>query len=216
MSDLVVTERTKVRRRAARGRYDRDTVYAILDEGLVAHVGFAVDGQPFVIPVVYGRAGDRLLLHGSVASRMLRTLRDGFPVCVTVTIVDGIVLARSVFHHSMNYRSVVVLGRAVEISDMDAKVEALRAIVDHVAPERWGVARTPTAEELRATTVLELPVSEASAKVRTGPPLDDEGDLQRPCWAGEIPLRLTALTPIADPALAPGIALPASVASYRR
>jgi nitroimidazol reductase NimA-like FMN-containing flavoprotein (pyridoxamine 5'-phosphate oxidase superfamily) len=191
-------------------------VERILDEALICHIGFVVDGQPYVIPTTHARCGERLYIHGSVASRMLRTLKGGMPLCVTATLLDGLVLARSAFHHSMNYRSVVVLGVAVEVSDPDEKREALNAIVEHVVPGRSTEARPPTPPELAATTVLRIALDEVSAKVRSGPPLDDEEDYGWPCWAGEIPLRLTALAPVNDPRLVAGIEAPAWAKNYRR
>jgi nitroimidazol reductase NimA-like FMN-containing flavoprotein (pyridoxamine 5'-phosphate oxidase superfamily) len=210
------SERVRVRRLPQRGVYEREKVHAILDEGLVCHVGFVVDGQPFVIPTTYARVGDRLYLHGSAASRMLRTLSGGVPVAVTVTLLDGLVLARSAFHHSMNYRSVVALGTAREVVDPVEKRAALDAIVEHVVPGRTADARPPSANEMKATLVLCLPLDEAAAKVRTGPPLDDEEDYARPCWAGVIPLRLQPGAPVDDPRLAAGLAPPAGVRAYRR
>jgi nitroimidazol reductase NimA-like FMN-containing flavoprotein (pyridoxamine 5'-phosphate oxidase superfamily) len=198
MATALRTERTTLRRLPKRGDHERATVDAILDEALVCHVGFVVEGQPYVIPTIHGRAGDRLYVHGSAASRMLRTLSGGVPVCVTVTLVDGLVMARSAFHHSMNYRSVVVLGTATAVEDEGEKREALRTIVEHVAPGRWAQAREPNATELKATSVLRLPIEEASAKIRTGPPVDDEEDYALPVWAGVIPLRLVAQAPVAD------------------
>lgn len=209
------TERTRVRRLPKRASYEAETIYAILDEGLVCHVGFAVDGQPYVIPTTYARIGDQLYVHGSAASRMLRTLAGAVPVCVTVTLLDGLVLARSAFHHSMNYRSVVVLGTATEVVDPTERLAALEAIVEHMRPGRWNDVRPPSEPELHATAVLRLPLAEASAKIRTGPPIDDDADLTRGCWAGEIPLRLTPQTPVPDPQLAAGIALPASINQKR-
>ena len=192
------SERTRVRRRPARGVYDRDVIDAILDEALVCHVGFVHEGQPFVIPTAYARVGDVLYVHGAAASRMLRVIAEGVPVCVTVTLLDGLVLARSAFHHSMNYRSVVVLGVATEVTDEAERLLALRAIVEHVVPGRWPVVRPPTPQELRATSVLRLPLAEASAKMRSGGPLDDAEDRGWPVWAGEVPLRLLPLAPVAD------------------
>jgi len=189
---MSATERTRVRRHPERGVYDREPIDAILDEALICHAGFVVDGQPFVIPTIHARSGDVLYLHGSPGSRMLRTLRDGVDVCVTVTLLDGIVLARSVYNHSMNYRSVVVLGRAREVVDADEKLAALETIVEHMVPGRWSDARRPTPGELDGTTVLALALDEASAKVRTGPPSDFDDDLDLPVWAGVIPLRLLA------------------------
>ena len=212
----VPSERMRVRRRAERGRYDRATVDAILDEALVCHVGFAVDGQPWVIPTAHARDGETLYLHGSPASRMLRSLSGGIPVCVTVTLLDGVVLARSAFHHSMNYRSVVVVGRARAVEDAEERLRALRALVEHVARGRWADTRRPNARELAQTLVLALPIEEASAKVRSGPPLDDAEDQALPFWAGVIPLSLVPAAPAPDPGLAPGIARPAYAEAYRR
>ena len=208
MPAFTPTERTTIHRMPKRAEYDRASVAAILDEGLYCHVGFAVDGQPYVIPTIHARVGDQLYIHGSSASRMLRTLKEGAPMCVTVTILDGLVLARSAFHHSMNYRSVVVLGTAREVTDQEEKYHALKAIVEHVMPQRWNDVRWPNEQELKATAVLRLPLEEVSAKIRTGPPLDDEEDYQLPCWAGEIPLRLTPQTPVPDPRLLPKIPVP--------
>ncbi len=199
-----------------RGEYDREAVYEILDEGFICHVGFVVEGQPFVIPTGYARAGDRLYIHGSQASRMLRSLRDGIEACVTVTLIDGLVLARSAFHHSMNYRSVVVFGRAEVVTDEAEKWEALRALTEHIAPGRWEQSRQPTESEMKATMVLRLPLVEASAKIRTGPPLDDDEDYQLPVWAGVVPLKLQAEAPIKDPLLPDEIKPPANVTNYSR
>ena len=184
------TDRTRVRRHPERGIYDREPIDAILDEALICHVGFVVDGQPFVIPTIHARARDVLYLHGSPASRMLRTFRDGVDVCVTATLLDGIVLARSVYNHSMNYRSTVVLGRAREVVDAEEKLAALEAIVEHMVPGRWSDARKPTQGELDGTTVLALALDEASAKVRSGAPKDFDRDMNLPVWAGVIPLRV--------------------------
>ena len=213
---LTRTDRTAVRRLPKRGSYDRAVLDAILDEGLVCHVGFVVDGQPYVIPTTYGRAGDRLYLHGSAASRMLRSMREGVPVCVTVTHLDGLVLARSAFHHSMNYRSAMVLGVAEEVVDPEERWTALRVIVDHVVPGRWDAIRAPNEGEMRATLVLRLAIDEASAKIRTGPPVDDDEDYALPIWAGELPLRTTLLPAVADPRLPSGIPVPGHVTAYRR
>jgi len=198
MSEFTPTERTQVKRLPKRGKYDRETVHKILDEGFVCHVGFSVDGQPFVIPTNYGRTGDVLYLHGSAASRMLRTLSGGVPVCVTVTHVDGLVLARSAFHHSVNYRSVVILGNARLVEDPAEKMEALRLFTEHVMKGRWDDVRQPTEQELKATTVLALPLEEVSAKVRTGGPIDDEADYTLPVWAGVLPLEVAAKPPVPD------------------
>lgn len=216
MQTAPASERTRLRRRLERGRHDRETIHAILDEALVCHLGFSVDGQPYVIPTTFARVGDFLYVHGSAASRTMRALASGIPACVTVTLLDGLVLARSAFHQSMNYRSVVVLGRAVEVVDIEERRMAFEAIVEHVLPGRWGEVRWPTEQEIRATTVLRLPLDEASAKVRSGGPIDDEEDLALDCWAGVIPLRLTAGEPIAEPDLRPGIALPIAAGAARR
>jgi nitroimidazol reductase NimA-like FMN-containing flavoprotein (pyridoxamine 5'-phosphate oxidase superfamily) len=210
------TERTAVRRLPKRGSYDRDVLNAILDEGLVCHVGFVGGGQPYVIPTTYGRVGDRLYIHGSAASRMLKEMRGGIAVCVTVTLLDGLVLARSAFHHSMNYRSAMVLGTAQEVVAPEERWAALRAIVDHVVPGRWNETREPSENEMRATLVLRLAIDEASAKIRTGPPVDDDADYSLPFWAGVLPIRTTVLPAVADPRLTSGIAVPAHVTGYRR
>lgn len=199
MDKIPQTPRTTLKRLPQRASYDREVINRILDEGFICHVGFDVDGQPFVSPTGYARVGDRLLIHGSQASRMLRTLEQGIDVCVTVTLLDGLVLARSAFNHSMNYRSVVVFGNARAVDDPEAKVEALRALSEHMIPGRWDDVRQPNERELQLTTVLSISLAEASAKVRTGPPLDDEEDYELPVWAGLIPLRLVAGTPIEDP-----------------
>ena len=210
------TERTKLKRLPKRGHFDRETVYGILDEGFICHVGFAPEGQPFVIPTGYARDGDTLYIHGSAASRMLRTLSTGVDVCVTVTIIDGLVLARSAFHHSMNYRSVVIFGRATLIEEQEEKMKALLALSEHIVPGRWAEVREPTEQEMKATTVLSLPLVEASAKIRTGPPLDDEEDYEMSVWAGVIPLRLVAGEPIKDPGLPDNIQVPDYAREYKR
>ena len=216
MSPFLPTQRTTLHRRPNRASYDRAVVEAILDEAFFCHVGFVVDGQPYVIPTIHARVGDCVYIHGSAASRMLRSVREGIPVCVTVTILDGLVFARSAFHHSMNYRSVVILGTATEVVDPDEKNEVLKAIVEHVAPKRWDDVRWPNAQELKATSVLRLPLEEVSAKIRTGPPIDDEEDYQVPCWAGELPLRLVPQSPVPDLRLNPALVLPAYVQEYQR
>ena len=216
MSTFPRTDLTTLKRLPARGVYDRELVYQILDEGFICHVGFAVGGQPFVIPTGYARAEDRLFIHGSQASRMLRTLKTGIDVCVTITLLDGLVLARSAFHHSMNYRSVVVFGRASIIDDPEEKLRALRAFSEHVIPGRWDDVRGPNEDELKATIVLSLPLDEVSAKVRTGPPLDEIEDYELPVWAGLIPLRLTGGAPIADPRMKEGVELPSYAREYTR
>ena len=216
MPDLTPTPRTTLKRLPARGSHSRELVNAILDEALVCHMGFAVEGQPYVIPTIHARVEERLYVHGAPASRMLRTLGGGVPACVKVTLVDGLVLARSAFHHSMNYRSVVVLAAAEAVEDPAEKARALEAIVEHVVPGRWREVRPPNEKEMRGTLVLRLPISEASAKVRTGPPLDDEEDYALPCWAGVLPLRLTALVPEPDPRLPAGVPPSSAVIGYRR
>lgn len=208
------TERTTVKRLPKRGVYEREPIYQILDEAFICHVGFAVDGQPFVIPTGYARVDDRLYIHGSQISRMLRTLAAGIDVCVTVTLLNGLVLARSAFHHSINYRSVVVFGRAAMVDEREAKLAALRAFSEHVVPGRWAEVRQPTDQELKATAVLSLPLAEASAKVRTGPPIDDEEDYALPVWAGVVPLRLVAGGPERDPRLPQEIEVSQSVREY--
>jgi nitroimidazol reductase NimA-like FMN-containing flavoprotein (pyridoxamine 5'-phosphate oxidase superfamily) len=209
MKNLDKTTRTTVHRHPERGFYDRETINHILDEAYVCHVAFVHDGHPVVIPTLYGRRDDRVFFHGSSLSRMLQTLSTGVDVSVGVTIVDGLVLARSAFNHSMNYRSVVIFGRASCITDDEEKVEALRIISDHVLPGRWEDIRGPSRKELNTTTVLWLPISEASAKVRTGPPKDQEEDYQLTHWAGVVPIRLVWEEPQPDPRLARGITVPA-------
>jgi uncharacterized protein len=209
------SERTTVKRMPHRAAYGRDVINAILDEGLICHLGFAVDAQPYVLPTIYARDGGQILIHGSAASRMLRSLRSGIPACATVTLLDGLVLARSAYHHSMNYRSVVILGIATEISDPAGKLAAMRTIVNHVVPGRWDDVRVPSEAEIRATMVLSLPLDEASAKVRTGPPLDDEEDYALMTWAGVVPLTLDAQAPLADPRLPGDIKAPPYVRFYR-
>jgi uncharacterized protein len=208
--------RTRVVREPHRGVYDRAMAYEILDEGFICHVGFVVDGQPFVIPTGYGRAGDNLYIHGSAASRMLRNLDQGVAVCVTVTLLDGLVLARSIFNHSMNYRSVVVLGTAVAVEDPKEKLEALRALSEHILPGRWADSRQPNEKELKATLVMRLPIEEFSAKVRQGEPIDDDEDYSFPTWAGVIPLNVVAGAPINDPRLDPKTPVPVYACAYSR
>ncbi len=210
------TPRTTVKRLPKRGTYDRDTVHAILDEALICHLGFVHDGQPYVIPTGFARDGDTLYVHGSPASRMLRTLSTGVPVCVTVTLLDGMVVARSAFHSSMNYRSVVVLGTATPVTDRPRKLHAMRALVDTLIPGRWDDLRPISEKELKATLVLEIPLREASAKVRTGGPNDDEEDYALPIWAGVVPLAQEPSPPIPDERLSDGIAAPTYVRRYRR
>jgi nitroimidazol reductase NimA-like FMN-containing flavoprotein (pyridoxamine 5'-phosphate oxidase superfamily) len=215
-SDSLQSERTTVKRLPKRGEYDRGTINAILDEALICHAGFVVDGSPFVIPTIHTRIGDTLYFHGSGASRMLRSLRDGVDACVTVTIVDGLVMARSAFHHSMNYRSVVVLAKGREVVERDEKLRVLEALVEHVCRGRSLDARRPNEAELRQTLVIALPLSEASAKIRTGPPLDDEADYALPVWAGVIPLAVTPSRPVDDDRLLAGVTAPEYAANYAR
>ena len=216
MEKLPQTPRTTLKRLSQRGHYDRELINQILDEGFICHVGFAVDGQPVVIPTGYARVGDSLVIHGSQASRMLRTLGQGIDVCVTITLIDGLVLARSAFHHSMNYRSVVVFGRATLVDNRAEKLAALRSLSDHMIPGRWDDVRKPNERELQQTTVLSLPLTEASAKVRTGPPLDDEEDYKLPVWAGVIPLSLVAADPIDDPRMGTNDEIPKYAVDYAR
>ncbi len=199
------TPRTRVTRIPDRARYDRALVHSILDAGCICHVGFVADGQPFVIPTAYVRVGDQIYFHGSAASRMLRSLADGLDVCVTVTLLDGFVLARSAFHHSLNYRSVVALGRARLVTDADERIEALRRFTDHLVAQRWAEVRTPNVQELKATAVMALPLDEVSAKIRTGPPKDDEEDYALPVWAGVVPVTTVAGEPMPDTRLTPGV-----------
>ena len=216
MSTIPLTQRTTLKRLPKRGSHERETINQILDEGFICHVGFAIDGKPFVIPTGYARVDDNLLIHGSQASRMLRALKTGIDVCVTVTLIDGLVLARSAFHHSMNYRSVVIFGKATLVEDRQAKVAALFALSEHIIPGRWKETREPNEAELQQTTVLSLPIDEASAKVRTGPPLDDEADYAMNIWAGVMPLRLIAEAAIPDPRLVGDVEVPDYVLGYKR
>jgi uncharacterized protein len=208
------TERSTVKRLPARGVYDRAVIHQILDAGMVCHLGFVVGGQPFVIPTTYVRIGDALYVHGSPASRMLQSLEQGVAACVAVTLVDGLVLARSAFHHSINYRSVVVFGTGTLVSDPEEKLGALKALTDHLVPGRWQDIRQPSPQELKRTLVLAGPIDEASAKIRVGPPLDDDEDYQLNMWAGVVPLELVAGTPVPDPRLSPGIPVPEHAAAY--
>jgi len=210
------TDRTRVKRLPDRGRYDRETIYPILDEAFICHVGYVFEGQPYVIPTGFARIGDDLYLHGSSASRMLRNLSKGIDVCVTVTLVDGLVLARSAFHHSINYRSVVILGKAQLVEDIDEKNRALEAFTEHVVPGRWADVRWPTELELKATSVLKLPIEEASAKIRTGDPKDDQQDYAMDIWAGVLPLSAEAGVPIDDSKLTHKIEAPEYVTDYSR
>jgi len=208
--------RTRVVREPDRAVYDRETVYRILDEGFLCHAGFAVDGQPFVIPTSYGRKDASLYIHGSAASRMLRQFKEGVPVCITVTLLEGLVLARSIFNHSMNYRSVVILGKATLVDDPAEKLAALRILSEHILPGRWDDSRQPNDRELKATSVLHVPIEEFSAKVRQGPAIDDEEDYSFPTWAGVVPLEMFAGKPIDDARLLPGKEVPAYVRGYTR
>jgi uncharacterized protein len=212
----IPTQRTRVVREPERAVYDREAVYRILDEGFICHVGFSVDGQPFVIPTSYGRKDANLYIHGSAASRMLRQLKQAVPVCVTVTLLDALVLARSVFNHSMNYRSVVLLGKATLVDDPGEKFAALRVLSEHILPGRWDDARQPNERELKATSVLRVSIEEFSAKVRTGPPIDDEEDYSFPTWAGLIPLEMTVGKAMDDPRLEAGRAVPEYATKYSR
>lgn len=209
-----LSKRTELRRIPHRGSHDWTTINRILDAGFLAHVGFCVDSQPFVIPTLYGREGKRLYLHGSAASRMLREVENGIPTCVTVTLVDGLVLSRSAFDHSMNYRSVVAFGTARKLVDQEHKVKSLRVISEHLIAGRWADVRGPSQKELNATTVLEFSIEEASSKVRNGPPLDDENDYGFPVWAGILPLEIKSGLPIPDDKLVEGITLPDYVKRY--
>jgi nitroimidazol reductase NimA-like FMN-containing flavoprotein (pyridoxamine 5'-phosphate oxidase superfamily) len=210
------TERTRVVREPHRGAYDRETIYKILDEGIVCHVGFSTDAQPFVIPTLYARVGDAIYFHGSAASRMLRGASTGIPVCITVTLTDGLVLARSLFNHSMNYRSVVALGNAALVEAAKEKLEALHAFTEKILPGRWADARQPNEKELKATSILKLPLTEVSAKIRSGPVQDDEEDYALQVWAGIVPLHLQAQPPIRDERCDPAIPVPGYAANYRR
>lgn len=214
---LAETGKTKLRRLPKRGSYEFETIYKILDEGFVAHVGFTgAEGQTFVIPTGYARRGNELLIHGSGASRMMRALSEEIEICVTVTLVDGLVLARSAFHHSMNYRSVVAFGAAKIIKDENEKMEALRLFTEHIVPGRWREVRLPTTNELKATTVLALPLNEASAKIRTGNPVDDSEDYALNVWAGVIPLEMKAGEPSLDPQMSREIPQPNYITNYCR
>ena len=216
MPEFPIIERSRIRRAPKRGHYDKDTIYQILDEGLVCHVGLVEDGQPVVIPMNYARRDDTVVLHGAPASRLLKHVQAGRPICVTVTLLDGLVLARSVYHHSMNYRSVVVFGWGRLIEAEQEKLAALEVLTEHIVPGRWQDARRPNRQELDATTVVSIAIESASAKVRTGPPVDDEDDYQLPVWAGVLPVQQQALSPVNDPRLRQDISVPPSVSNYRR
>ncbi len=214
MDELSRTDRTTLRRLPNRGAYDRASIHSILDEGLICHVGFVVDGQPYVIPTIHVRVGEQLFFHGSPASRMLRALEQGVEACVTVTLLDGLVLARSAFHHSMNYRSAIVFGTAMPVESSAEKLRVLRALSDHLIKGRWQEVRSPSPSELKGTLVLSLPIDEASAKVRAGPPVDDEDDYGLPVWAGVLPLKIVATEPVADTRLPQDIAPPSYITRY--
>ena len=216
MPDINPSARTRVVREPQRAVYDRAEAYRILDEAFICHVGFVANGQPFVIPTGFGRAGDNLYIHGSAASRMLRNLDEGISVCVTVTLLDGLVLARSIFNHSMNYRSVVVLGVARAVTDQAEKLEALRLLSEHILPGRWAESRQPNEKELKATLVMKLPIEEFSAKVRQGPAIDDEEDYAFPTWAGVIPLETVTQEALPDARLQAGTQVPQYVKDYSR
>ncbi|MCH7488717.1 MAG: pyridoxamine 5'-phosphate oxidase family protein [Chloroflexi bacterium] len=209
------TERTTAKRHPERSTHEFATIARILDEGIYCHIGFSIDTQPFVVPTAYGREGRALYIHGSAASRALRSLSEGLPLCLTVTLFDGLVLARSAFSQSINYRSVMILGVAHVVAD-DDKARALRVITEHVVPGRWADVRPPSSQELEATTVLKLDINEASAKIRSGPPIDDEEDHTLPCWAGELPFTLEVQSPVRDARLAAGVKPPAYLTQYRR
>jgi len=206
MRAFTPTQRSEVRRHAERGVYDMDQVYSILDEGYVCHLGFVADGQPYVIPTAYGRSGNEMYIHGSAASRTIASLAQGIDACATVTLVDGLVLARSAFRHSINYRSVVVLGRARLITDPGEKTNALRCFTNHIVPGRWEEVRLPNKTEMMKTSVLALPLNEVSAKARSGPPLDPDDDYVWPVWAGIVPIQTHIGNPIPDPHVLPHIA----------
>jgi nitroimidazol reductase NimA-like FMN-containing flavoprotein (pyridoxamine 5'-phosphate oxidase superfamily) len=215
-SEYEQTERTRIYRKPGRGSYDRELVHSLLDEALTCHVGFVQDGQPFVIPTIHARVEETLFLHGAKGNRMLKALTDGTPCCVTVTLVDELVLARAALHHSLNYRSVMVLGSAHEVTDPDEKAEALRAVVEHIAPGRADEVRGPDETDLKSTKVLSMEIEEASAKVRTGPPVDEEKDLELPNWAGQLPLTSGTGDPVPTPDLGQDLPVPESVLGWKR
>ncbi len=214
--EIIQTKRTRLKRLPKRGSYQREIINAILDEAFICHVGFVADGQPCVIPTSFARIGNDLMIHGSSVSRMLKTLAGGVNVCVTVTLIDGLVLARSAFHHSMNYRSVVILGKAEMVTDADEKNKALEAFTEQIVPGRWADVRWPSVLELKATSVLRLAITEASAKIRTGDPIDDDQDYSMGVWAGVLPLTLKPGAPIADTKLDPTTEIPDYVREYHR
>jgi nitroimidazol reductase NimA-like FMN-containing flavoprotein (pyridoxamine 5'-phosphate oxidase superfamily) len=214
--DFARTDRNRIKRLPKRGQYDRETIYQILNEALICHVGFVDKGQPYVIPINFARVGDSIVLHGAKASRLLKHVEAGHPICVEATIVDGLVLARSVFHHSINYRSVVVFGKGRLVEDEQEKLAALRAVTEHLIPGRWQEARLPNRKELNATSVVSINIEEASAKVRVGPPVDEEEDYALPVWAGVLPLQEMPLAPIHDELQSEEVLLPGYVAAYSR
>ncbi len=216
MTQFAKTDKNRIKRLPKRGHYDRETIYHILDEALICHVGFAHRGQPYVIPINFARVEDHIVLHGAKASRLLKHIEAGHPVCVEATIVDGLVLARSVFHHSVNYRSVVLFGKGCPVQDEQEKLSALQAITEHLIPGRWQEARLPNRKELNATGVVSIKIDEASAKVRMGPPVDDQEDYALPVWAGVLPLQEQALSPIRDELLSEDIPLPEYISRYSR
>jgi uncharacterized protein len=209
------TPRNKVKRLPERGHYDSATIYPIVDAALICHVGFVLDGQPYVIPTLHARQGDTILLHGAKGNRLLRHIQSGGELCITITLIDGIVLARSVFHHSINYRSVVLFGKGAAIEDDHARLQALEAFTERLLPGRWQDVRSPSPIELKQTTIVAVPIESASAKIRTGPPKDEEDDLDLSVWAGILPLQQVAGTPIADPQLKPGVELPEYIRGWR-
>jgi nitroimidazol reductase NimA-like FMN-containing flavoprotein (pyridoxamine 5'-phosphate oxidase superfamily) len=216
MTEFSKTRKTRIHRLPKRGHYDRETIYKILDEALICHVGFVEEDQPYVIPINFARVGDTIVLHGARASRLLNHVEAGHPVCVEATIVDGLVLARSVFHHSVNYRSVVLFGRGRLVLDEQEKLAALEAVTEHLIPGRWKEARMPNSKELNATSVVSIRIDESSAKVRTGPPIDDEEDCELPVWAGVLPLQEMSLSPIRDELQSEAVPMPDYIAHYSR
>ncbi len=216
MTDFTRTDRNRIKRLPKRGQYDRQTIYRILDEALICHVGFVENRQPYVIPINFARMDDRIVLHGAKASRLLKHVEAGHPICVEATIVDGLVLARSVFHHSVNYRSAILFGKGCLIQDEQEKLAALQAVTEHLIPGRWHEARLPNRKELNATSVVSIKIEEASAKVRVGPPVDEEEDYALPVWAGILPLQEMPLAPIRDELQAEEVALPDYIAEYSR
>lgn len=216
MSEYEQTKRNRVTRIPERAKYDEETIFAIIDEALICHVGFVVQGKPVVIPTIHARDGNRLLLHGSSASRMLRHFREGNDICVTVTLLDGLVLARSVFHHSMNYRSVVLFGNGTIVDDTDQKMRGLKVLTDHLIPGRWNEARLPSDKEMNATTLISMTIEEGTAKIREGHPSDEEEDYDLPVWAGVIPIQQHIMAPVDDEQLTEGISVPDYVLNYSR